>query len=463
METFTSFWSKPPTWASLASRMLPVFDGYSALKTSAPDPHNVVDDQNHEGAEIGTPGVQVAGMYIPHEILNLIFHYVRLQPILDSHSQVLAPEVVLSHVCYSWRMACLDSSDLWTTFHARHPSRSSLARLQAYLTRSGARLIDIAFDFGSSPEPGISSECFISEIVPHRIRWRRLLISLPNHSEHLASLQSYLTPSHSPNLLSLTILPRRTNTDTLYEHPDDLNIHTPTNSLDDEFPRKAPFYLCMNGHSAATCFPLLRHVTDLRLNVTWDGPIDGNGPVQQMHWLSWKTFLQVLTLPSLVSLSIEGQPYTLPRSAQGTVEKISMPHLKLLRYTASVDSSTFEDLILPNLDAPGLETLTLERMDPPNDPTYWISKSMQPFPSLRTLHLVDFMDYDRSFANSLAFLTSNVGHLVLTGGNPVLGLLSKVATDKLWGGLEKLTLCCPGRRPDTYMGEEIHAVLALTL
>ena len=140
-----------------------------------------------------------------------------------------------------------------------------------------------------------------------------------------------------------------------------------------------------------------------------------------------------------------------------------MPHVKHLRYTSCEGSSVFEDLVLPRLAASVMESLTLERMDPPDDPTHWSPGRLRPLASVTTLHLVDFIAYDSAFTNSLSQLTPSVTHLVLTGGQAVKTVLSHVAREGLWKSMTRLTIHGP-QRSKTYVGSEvIHGALALLL
>lgn len=322
--------------------------------------------------------------------------------------------------------------------------------LDRLLERSGDRLLNLTFNFRSSQKRSLSQHevyALLQQTIPHRTRWRKFVLAFDGEPEPLSYIQDFLSPSQTPNLESLIILPRSIGWDT---HPLDGFC-----DKDPAWPQRKAFYLCLNGNSAPTCSSFLSQATSLRLDATWSWPKYGYSSIQQVNWISWSVFQRILSSSSLASLSIQGQPFRLPDiSEKTTAEIIEMPHVKHLRYTSCEGSSIFEDFILPSLSAPNLESLTLERMDPPDDPNHWVPEKLRPLSSVKSLHLVDFVAYDSEFMSSLAQLTPSVTHLVLTGGQPVKTVLSHVARQGLWKSMETLTIHGP-QRSKSYVGAEV--------
>ncbi|TFK17395.1 hypothetical protein FA15DRAFT_761080 [Coprinopsis marcescibilis] len=505
-------WLNPSGWASTATRL---WSGLSISNTPTrfDSKRSTGVLRKRSGTLTGTPSrpreqIWIAQTEIPPEILHLIFRFVQqLNDQYPTHRQQgesitfqLRPEIYLSHVCHSWRNLALLSTDLWVCFRFKGSTSTSYSheRLQAYVNRSGTRFLDLFIHFKSThlsdwfgdsqrPRPAdanrtgedrgsvrnqqnstYSQYSLLCDIGPHRVRWRKLVLSFHYDLEPLDYIQKWLSKTEAPNLQSLVILPMhmqqfsRGYLDGLLGVDQWPDSHLPSDSSP-----KRSFHISMNGNSAGACVPMLKHVTDLRLEVTWSPPASSGE--YQVNWLSWKAFAKVVTLPTLLTLSIQGQPFALPGFAPGyefpgdtvQMKRIQMPYLKELRYSA-YGSSAFEDLVLPNLHAPNLESLTLDRMDPPDNPTFWTPENLRPLSSLKTLRLIDVIEYDGSFTEILAeSLTPNISRLVILGqSRSVEKLLLNVAKKGLWPRLETLVLVpVNGRSPAIIGTQSVSALL----
>ncbi|KAJ2930416.1 hypothetical protein H1R20_g6697, partial [Candolleomyces eurysporus] len=359
---------------------------------------------------------------IPPDLLHTIFHLFRASSdgrTVDGSIPIgtalrRRPEVTLSVVCAQWRHACLSFGDLWNTFRTRRPSERSHERLVAVLQRSGSHPLDLWFDFREVGFHDLPDRFhLLQDCLKHVHRWRKFTIVTDVESP-IHYLSERLVEAQAPLLERLTLLPNRA-----YEFDEVIMTTDEPVTLAGGTPKLK--YLCLNDLSAAMFTPSLSTITDLRLDMT-----EGI----ENYWIKWEVFLHILQLPSLTTLSIVGQPFTVPIShavlkANDEFKAfpiIHMPNLQHLRH-ASLLATGFVDLILPNLRAPNLLTLTLKDLNMPSDKQlYWANNTnLEPFPKLHTLVLIDFeflnsTNVTATFNFHLSRLTSNIKTLVISDG-----------------------------------------------
>jgi len=158
------------------------------------------------------------------------------------------------------------------------------------------------------------------------------------------------------------------------------------------------FYLRLDPTCPSKYLPPFSDVTVLRLE-------DVALKLDVSKFGSYSTFLEILALPSLTSLSIVGRHFSEPESPHSS--KITMNNLKHLRYGAD------DDVIghfLPFLFALLLETLMLSNTELPLPPSP-LPTFMRPFSKLHSLELIDCVDPHIGFFTSFAALTPHITNL----------------------------------------------------
>jgi hypothetical protein len=341
---------------------------------------------------------------LPIEILCRIFEAAHNASFAEGIPNNPLIEVTISHTCRGWRSIALSLPLLWSTF--RHdaselPQRIPVDRLVAYLERSGSRLLDLHFAFAESVLSEGSLALFNSMLestITHVAHWRRFslfsdgdvpILSFCNRLQHLEAL----------NLEYFTMCPNTDNSLEGLEEPETLVFDELSPSV---FLGGAPklFYVRLDPTCPSKCLPPFSNVTVLRLE-------DDSFDLGIWNFGSYSTFLEILALPSLSSLSIVGEMFSKPDSPHSS--KITMNNLKHLRYGAD------DNLIvhfLPFLLAPLLETLILNNIELPLPPSPF-PEFMQPFSKLHSLELLHCIDTDTGFFTSFAALTPNIINLTI--------------------------------------------------
>ena len=332
---------------------------------------------------------------LPIEILCRVFEAAHNASFAEEIPHNPLIEVTISHTCRGWRSIALSFPILWSTF--RHDAselseRIPVDRLGAYLERSGSRLLDLHFAFAKSVlgHGSLALLNFMLEsTTPHVARWRRFSLFSDGDVPILAFCNR-LERLEAPNLEYFTMCPG--NTETIV--------------FDGLFPSVflggAPklFYLRLDPTCPSKYLPPFSNVTVLRLE---DDSLDLN----VWDFGSYSTFLEILALPSLTSLSIVGRQFSVPDSPHSS--KITMNNLKHLRYGA--DDYLIRHF-LPFLFAPLLETLILGNTGLPLPPSPF-PKFMRPFSKLHSLELINCIDIDMDFLSSFAPLTPHITNLTI--------------------------------------------------
>jgi hypothetical protein len=353
-------------------------------------------------AEYGTLHNETAPILnLPIEILCRMFEAAHNASFAEGIPNNPLIEVTISHICRGWRSIALSLPLLWSRF--RHdaselPERIPVDRLVAYLERSGSRLLDLHFAFAKSVLSEGSLALFNSMLestIPHVARWRRFSLFSDEDVPVLAFCDK-LKHLEAPNLEHFTMCPG-------LEEPESLIFDGLSLSV---FLGGAPklFHLRLDPTCPSKYLPPFSNVTVLRLE---DESLD----LGVWNFGSYSTFLEILALPSLSSLSIVGEQFRKPDSPHSS--KITMNNLKHLRYGGDSD---LIDHFLPFLFAPLLETLILSNIELPLPPSPF-PKFMQPFSKLHSLELIACVDTDIGFFTSFAALTPHVTNLTIVDGS----------------------------------------------
>jgi len=327
---------------------------------------------------------------LPIEILCRVFEAAHSASFAEGIPNNPLMEVNISHICRGWRSIALSFPLLWSTFRhdaSEMPERIPVDRLVAYLQRSGSRLLDLHFAFAESVLGEGSLALFNSMLestIPHVARWRRFslfsdvdvpILAFCNRLQHL----------EAPNLEYFTMCPR------LAE----------TLGLSPVFLGGAPklFYVRLDSSCPSEYLPPFFNIAVLLL--------EDDGFDLGVYFGTYSTFLEILALPSLTSLSIVGRQFSKPDLPHSS--KITMNNLKHLRYGADYN---FIGHFLPFLFAPLLEALILKNTELPLPPSR-LPEFMRPFSNLHSLELIDCVDTDIGFFTSFAALTPHITNLTI--------------------------------------------------
>lgn len=340
-------------------------------------------------------------------------------------------EVTISHICRRWRSIALSFPLLWSMFRhdaSKLPERIPVDRLVTYLERSGSRLLDLHFAFADSVLGEGSLTLFNSMLestIPHVARWGRF--SLFSYGDvPILAFCDRLQHLEAPNLEYFTMCPGITASIVFDGLQDGL--------FPSVFLGGAPklFYLRLDPTCPSKYLPPFSNVTVLRLE---DDSLDLN----DWDLGSYSTFLEILALPSLTSLSIVGRQFSEPYSPHSS--KITMNNLKHLRY--GVDDHLLGHF-LPFLFAPLLETLILSNTELPLPPSPF-PKFMRPFSKLHSLELINCIDNVIEFFTSFAALTPHITNLTIVDSSSSESLFEYMAEQlneegtTLWPNVKILT------------------------
>ncbi|KDR82053.1 hypothetical protein GALMADRAFT_135430 [Galerina marginata CBS 339.88] len=305
---------------------------------------------------------------LPTEVTCMIFSCAAGYPMEgdSENGSHLLLEVTVSHVCRQWRSICLAFPQLWASFSYDGPEASHvpLDRLDAYLERSSSQPLELWLDFREDNGSQFlgDSLALLEKTLSHINRWKRVTV-LSDLYTPLRDFLSELDSVSAPNL----------------EHfacccgiPDD--VHEPIVGLQASIftigaPNLTSVMLDCSSHKS---LPPLSNVTTLRLEA-----VDG-----ALTPFSSSAFIDILTLPCLINLSLYGEVFELPDNA-ATFGLITMNNLTHFRYSDTEGLALF----LPYFRAPLLETLILQNDWFPEE--FGASAELYVFPSLRSVSLIE--------------------------------------------------------------------------
>lgn len=265
---------------------------------------------------------------------------------------------------------------LWTSYryhsYVFYPPGPSLHRLEAYLERSGSRLLDLTFDF-RIPQSNSHYDCasrlqMLAKIMAHVTRWRRVFIITDKHTPMLDLLDNFkkVCAPHLEHFAIRTGTYGATSRQIQGLQPEIFRGGAPRLS-----------FLAVDYLNHLVLSPL-SNITTLRIEQ----------PKLQTRWelISAAAFINILLIPSLTNLSLVGNIGVLVyvEDLEGT---IPMRNLKHLRFADNWSMS----IILPYLRAPLLETLIIRSWSPE---TFSTPDYNYAFPSLHTFVFEHPSDYE---------------------------------------------------------------------
>jgi hypothetical protein len=344
---------------------------------------------------------------LPPELLASIF--MKCQEMWLTTSSKHPFEVISCRVSSHWRRVALGTPLLWNNIHLHITLRNNgthhAERLAAYLVRSGSCLLDISLRI-TVPQ---NIPQFLSLLVAHADRWRRVSVSLAH-----CRVDDVCTPLCDVRALALVHLSLRVG------NPKD-DPHSPRT----EYPSVSP--------------PILRGGSPLLSFVRVAGMVVGNlepplSTVTTLHIDAWprnlmshSRFQEMLeALPCLVNLSLTGLNIYLPRDPLHVSSPTPVPTLRSLRIRGYFTPC---HRFLSLISIPHLESLSLHSVD---------TFDSAPIPTLRSLTLESCALNESEIGNLLRAFpevsTFCADHSVLRN------FLFHMASEGVWPCLEDISL-----------------------
>ncbi|KAJ7284584.1 hypothetical protein C8J57DRAFT_1288939 [Mycena rebaudengoi] len=297
---------------------------------------------------------------LPNEILSHIFMICQNSP---SKTMRIPFEVLASHVSTMWREISTGTPLLWTGIVVKVRPREllakkvldwKLARVRAYLERSGTCLFTTSFDIVGP----FKVDQILNLISAHAERWLRLSISIKNPPAATLEIWQSLHSIYAPVLEHVSIWLTKL---AMNSHPISDTDCTPL-----IFQGGAPSlkFVRVSGMALGCLQPPLRLVQTLHLSG---------------YPLSYASFRAMLdSIPTLLNLSLH-RMHIINRPPD--YSPILLPHLRSLRVCGNLDDDTSHPnphRIFRTLRAPQLESLVLKDFDAFDE---------QVFPTVYTLTL----------------------------------------------------------------------------
>lgn len=343
-------------------------------------------------------------LQLPEEITRIIFFYTQEYPkggAFDSLLELqLLPEVVISHVCRQWRLISLAYPFLWTRFrhYATRATRVPLDRFKLYLKRSEPKPLELWFNFRIDDPEIIDCEDqldLLEMAIDHAQRWKRVVV-ISDEDCPLLSVFGRLEWVSVPHLEYFAFCTNNKDDPSKY----------PSNLEPAIFKNGAPKLksVILDSSIGHCLLPPLQGITTLCLETLCFEYRTMRLEIKEPF--PWPTFVEVLSLPSLVNLSVMGPIFEYP---EVSIDLIIMKNLVNLRF-GETDSSF--PLLLPFLEAPLLETLLIksESLEGLED-----DQPAEPFgfPSLKSLSLVE-VAISAPAAQYFAKMTESVTDIIIS-------------------------------------------------
>ena len=158
---------------------------------------------------------------LPQEILSIIFKYnidldngyPQLEGLVEQDqgsdddeasvvaSEILAFQILISHVCRLWRNIVLDTPSLWTNISVTNMACLPYERVAAYLERSKSLPLDICIAGGVARLPSDEAdnlEALLALLVPHLSRWASIHVTVRRYDYMHAFIKVVSGPSVPP-------------------------------------------------------------------------------------------------------------------------------------------------------------------------------------------------------------------------------------------------------------------------
>ena len=361
---------------------------------------------------------------IPTEILCTIFIFARdLSLLPDSRRFKSLPcEVIISHVCRSWRMVALDLPQLWNTYRYTPPRSlhvKIISRFSTYVQRSSAQTLDIWLNFLGDHAPKWINihRTLLHATLEQATRWRRYTVLLDDtlHDqetlvEHYKSLK-ILYNSHLEHFAFCPIHPPRS-----------LNaskeaLFSPRLLL---FGAPALKSIRLDSNSFYHCLPPISGLTTLRID----------SPTQYVSntTVSLHSFAPVLQIPTLQNLSISGI-----NIREDLTDGVPLPHELVMKNLQELRCSSADVIeLFQYIHTPQLETLVLKRADFP----ILLPKSVS---NLTSLVLINCSVPWKRLSREMSHISERITHLTVSEQSSGIfhrdALLCFDPTENLWPNL----------------------------
>lgn len=342
---------------------------------------------------------------LPTEIMCLIFiyardNYYRSQTHRSTHT--IACEIIISHVCPSWRTMALALPQLWNTFqctrkYRAHPHGHS-KRFSVYLARSLTQPLDIWIDFQRNPfpdplelrleDPWVD---FFLTLVGASARWRRYTMLLGSTKDHV-KYRKLLRDVHAPLLEYFAFFPKSAAHLILPLLPRSLSFFTPL-----VLTGGAPVLQSIWLDSLSFVYnmpPLHAHLTTLRIDMVSD--------FSSNTMIILDMFIEVLRIPSLSNLSLSGINIREDLSDGIRGPDITMKSLKEFRCSSADVVELFQ-----YIHTPALQTIVLKNVDFPR----LFETSVL---ALQHLVLIRCSVPWRRLTQELSYVTASITHLTIS-------------------------------------------------
>lgn len=358
---------------------------------------------------------------LPTELFALIFYFACRQSKRyprqrfsqkETHEDE-GQELVISHVCQSWRQICIACSDLWSSFNhfPKYAPEHLTHRLTTYLERAQQNTIDL-WAHVTTVEV---LQHVLHQLEVHSSRWRRvsLCFSPDSPTQGIGSFASALC--RRPELP----VGQRIS----YDKLELFDIH-----------HRGPHWCPLEGDEslkyALLDGPIAPKLVSLRMD---DGLMRLSRPLRARRthlsvlqlsaehtglYFPWTTFTQIiLNAPNLVSLTISGSMFQRSRRRPGEqIATVIAPKLRYFRCADPIVAKFMWHYIrAPQLELLMLKYTVLHHTDTLDFDTLQVADH---FPVLRVLGFIECcfdLDEDTNCdtATFLARATQNISHLVI--------------------------------------------------
>ncbi|PPQ97842.1 hypothetical protein CVT26_012938 [Gymnopilus dilepis] len=332
-------------------------------------------------------------------------------------------EVVVSHVCRYWRFVALGCPILWTRFKfdASIAKVVPVERLKAYMDRSVSRPVDVYLNFNTYYESAhdFEVECLqelLNTAMKYTERWKSFLVMMED-GVPLLRYPGVLEQASAPHLEYFAFISNSLKLHTEHRNPDRLQ---PT-----IFRKGAPKLssVMYDLSLAYGLHPPMQNITTFCLE-------DVDSLASFGEEIPWDVFLEILSLPCLVNLSLLGMLVRLPE-AFGPIVMLKLQNFRFCRTEYAVS-------LLPVLKAPNLKTLVISSEDLEALGHPFELNSLPALESLWLLHTCASSPWDVAV---LAECTSNIRSLIVVDAEFDENFFDFLATSQdCWPGLTTLAM-----------------------
>lgn len=297
---------------------------------------------------IGNATVDAPIDSLPDDVLAIIFEIARDIPSVYNYHTLPEKhfELVVSQVNRHWRDVALNLAYLWRKIEIK--PFQPLELLEAYLTRSSTRLVDIKFTLKqrvrhSKGDPSLQQS--LVALIAHVHRWRRFSIHTYSYLT-MKVIVDAIHPLTAPNLTHFRVY-RFEN-----ELQEDASESTFRGSV---FTGGAPLLHSVEciGVSMECCWPPLQALTNLELELREDKVGTPQGPMTQSRFVEMLKSVPKVTHLQLLGCIVHPEGTTAPI--------VELRHLDSLHLDFSWGGDYIES-IFSAISSPALSSLTVDDM-----------------------------------------------------------------------------------------------------